>query len=250
MLIIHTEMAVRSYVAGFVSLAILFIGCTANATVTVDWNTTEYISRTTTTLQVVANPLLNVKTSPVAKQFQASLKALNADLVRYVPWYPYPKVGVAELDPPNYATKTTSWNFTDILPQLELFMNATYGNGKRVVPNFSTQPTWMYNTKDWSYPTDPNTVDRAYPKGDATANTTKLVAQYYGRLLSWLVTGEFTDEFGVTHRGGPKYNLTHWEVGVAGVADSCLLWRLTLLQPLELSENLGRSITSPNTATG
>jgi hypothetical protein len=64
-------------------------------------------------------------------------------MIGAVPWYPYPKVGVAELDPPNYATKTTSWNFTAILPQLELFMNATYGNGKRVVPNFSTQPTWM-----------------------------------------------------------------------------------------------------------
>lgn len=68
-------------------------------------------------------------------------------MIGAVPWYPYPKVGVAELDPPNYATKTTSWNFTAILPQLELFMNATYGNGKRVVPNFSTQPTWM--VKQW-----------------------------------------------------------------------------------------------------
>ena len=50
---------------------------------------------------------------------------------------------MAELDPPNYTTNTTSWDFTDILPQLELVMNATYGIGKRVVPNFSTQPTWM-----------------------------------------------------------------------------------------------------------
>jgi len=38
------------------------------------------------------------------------------------------------------------------------------------------------------------------------------VAEYYGRLLSWLVNGEFTDEFGKLHTGGPKYNLTHWEV--------------------------------------
>ena len=29
--------------------------------------------------------------------------------------------------------------------------------------------------------------------------TATQVAEYYGRLLSWLVNGEFVDEFGVTH---------------------------------------------------
>eukprot|EP00055_Hartaetosiga_balthica_P009775 m.39890 g.39890 ORF g.39890 m.39890 type:complete len:643 (-) comp6894_c0_seq2:1647-3575(-) len=180
--------------------------------IVVNWEDIIALSNTTTTLQVVANPLLNEKTCPVAARAFESLAALNADMVRYVPWFPYPKVGVAELDPPNYSTKATSWNFEDITPQLFAFMNATYGNGHTVVPNFSTQPTWMYDTNDWSYPTDPNTCDFQYPRGNANANTTELVAAYYARLLSWLVKGEFDDEFGVRHTGGPKYNLTHWEV--------------------------------------
>eukprot|EP00043_Microstomoeca_roanoka_P017588 m.184224 g.184224 ORF g.184224 m.184224 type:complete len:614 (-) comp16665_c1_seq2:2397-4238(-) len=182
------------------------------ANVTVDWTKVIALSNTTTTLQVVANPLLNPLTSPVASQAAQSLADLNADLVRYVPWFPYPKVGVAELEPPNYANKTTSWNFEWILPQLELFMNATLLRNHTVVPNFSTQPTWMYDTDTWDYPSDPNSCDFGYPRGGQTVNTTRLVTEYYGRLLSWLVTGSFVDEFGVTHTGGPAYNITHWEV--------------------------------------
>ena len=68
------------------------------------------------------------------------------------PWFPYPSVGVAELNPPNYDTQEAFWNFTNITPQLYAFMNATYARGHAVVPNFSTQPTWMYSTNDWSYP--------------------------------------------------------------------------------------------------
>lgn len=180
--------------------------------VSIDWNDVIATSRTTTTLQVVANAVLNPTTSPVAAAFFDSLATLDAEYVRYVPWFPYPSVGVAELEPPDYATNTTSWDFTNILPQLTAFMNATYRRGHKVVPNFSTQPTWMYSTDDWSYPSDPNVVDWNYPQGSAYANTTANVAAYYARLLSWLVKGTFVDEFGVTHVGGPQYNLTHWEV--------------------------------------
>ena len=77
-----------------------------------------------------------------------NLARLNADLVRYgeliffltaivdycylVPWFPYPSVGVAELLPPDYTSQSTSWNFTNIIPQLSAFMNATYGQGHQV----------------------------------------------------------------------------------------------------------------------
>jgi len=91
-------------------------------------------------------------------------------------------------------------------------MKATFHNGKDVVPNFSTQPTWMYNTADWSYPTDPNDVDWNYPRGGPNPNTTQLIAEYYGRLLSWMMKGGFTDELGVFHTSGRHYPLTHWEV--------------------------------------
>lgn len=32
----------------------------------------------------------------------------------WVPWFPYPTVGVAELEPPDHDTKKTSWNFDNI----------------------------------------------------------------------------------------------------------------------------------------
>lgn len=130
--------------------------------VQIDWTKIIATSKTTTTLQVVANPLLNPKTSPVANRCWSTLAYLDADLVRYVPWFPYPRVGVAELNPPT--TTKTFWDFSEINPQLEKFMDTTLGKGKRVIPNFSTQPTWMYDTGDWSYPSDPNQVDWNYPR--------------------------------------------------------------------------------------
>ena len=54
--------------------------------VSVHWDTVLMTSKTTPTLQVVVNPLLERK-SPVSKQIFASLKQLEADYVRYVPWY-------------------------------------------------------------------------------------------------------------------------------------------------------------------
>ncbi|XP_065832516.1 uncharacterized protein [Oscarella lobularis] len=68
--------------------------------VSVHWDTVLMTSKTTPTLQVVVNPLLERK-SPVSKQIFASLKQLEADYVRYVPWLPYPRLAVAELEPPS-----------------------------------------------------------------------------------------------------------------------------------------------------
>lgn len=58
-------------------------------TVSVDWGVSAGVSNTTTTLQVVANPLLR-RECPVAKQAWQSLRDLEATHVRYVPWFPYP----------------------------------------------------------------------------------------------------------------------------------------------------------------
>jgi hypothetical protein len=99
--------------------------------------------------------------------------------------FPYPKVAVAELDPPSYRHKKSFWNFHDISPQLDNFINST----EAPVINFSTQPAWFYNGS-WSYPKDPNEVDWSYCSGEiAYSNTTSHLAGYYGRLLSWLVKG-------------------------------------------------------------
>ena len=65
---------------------------------TVHWDKVIRVSQTTPTLQVVVNPPLQ-RGTPVHDNAYKSLHDLGADYVRYVPWLPYPKMGVAELDP-------------------------------------------------------------------------------------------------------------------------------------------------------
>lgn len=127
----------------------------------------------------------------------------------YVPWFPYPSVGVAELEPPNYQTRTTSWDFTNIIPQLSLVMNATLLRVRGIASNRNPELTFhpcraaawcptlarnppgcactppfssftditrcRYDTTTWDYPADPNVVDFNYPRGNAVANTTQMV---------------------------------------------------------------------------
>jgi hypothetical protein len=74
----------------------------------VRWDKVVRVSKTTPTLQVVVNPPLR-RGAPVHDNAFRALHDLQADYVRYVPWLPYPKLGVAELDPP--ADGKTSWDF-------------------------------------------------------------------------------------------------------------------------------------------
>ena len=67
--------------------------------ITANWDKIVWVSQTTPTLQVVVNPPLR-RGTPVHDNAFQSLRDLGADYVRYVPWLPYPKLGVAELEPP------------------------------------------------------------------------------------------------------------------------------------------------------
>ena len=69
------------------------------AKLTVRWDKVTGVSKTTATLQVVVNPPLRRGTAIHDNAFKA-LRDLQADYVRYVPWLPYPRLGVAELEPP------------------------------------------------------------------------------------------------------------------------------------------------------
>src|SRR3974390_2461700 len=92
---------------------------------TVDWSKTVRVSKTTATLQVVVNPPLRRGTALHDNAFRA-LRELGADYVRYVPWLPYPKLGVAEMEPPGGGK--TSWDFTHIDPMTIDFLEATKGH--------------------------------------------------------------------------------------------------------------------------
>jgi hypothetical protein len=127
----------RGLAAVVVSLVMPFLVWSQSATekpnvVTIDWNKTIIVSKSTPTLQVVVNPMLCAG-SPIHDGSLDTLKKLGADYVRYVPWEPYPRLAVAELEPPTKSS--TSWDFKLIDPMTKDFMDAT--SGHPIIMNFS-----------------------------------------------------------------------------------------------------------------
>src|ERR1700686_3513202 len=161
--------------------------------ITVHWDKIVQESRTTPTLQVVVNPPLR-RGTPLHDNAYQSLHDLGADYVRYVPWLPYPRLGVAELEPPKDGK--TSWNFSLIDPLTIDFLEATKGHS--VVLNFSTIPAWMFKTpKPVEYPTDPDQATWSYTQGTELRDPSgEELGDYYARLVSWYASGGFTDELG------------------------------------------------------
>jgi hypothetical protein len=196
------------------TLTLLAISCLSQAQevplqFTVHWDKVVKTTKTTPTLQVVVNPPLR-RGSAVHDNAFKSLHDLGADYVRYVPWLPYPRLGVAELEPPKDGA--TSWDFSLIDPMTIDFLDATKGHS--VVLNFSTIPQWMYKTdKPVSYPDDPDKAVWDYEQGSELRDPSfKEVADYYARLLSWYTKGGFTDEMGKRHDSGYHYAVPYWEV--------------------------------------
>lgn len=184
-------------------------GSSGAVKVKIDWNPTLRVSRSTPTLQVVVNPMLNPG-SPIHDGAFSALKSLGADYVRFVPWLPYPKTAVAELQPPT--PDHTSWDFQYIDPIAKDFFAAT--DGHSTIINFSTIPAWMFKTdKRVTYPADPNQVFWDYTQGTELRDPSgKELGDYYARLVSWYTRGGFTDENGKRHESGYHYALPYWEV--------------------------------------
>jgi hypothetical protein len=182
---------------------------TVTDTLIVQWEKQQAVSRSTPTLQSVVNPMLR-KGSPIHDQSLAALKNLGCDYVRYVPWLPYPKLAVAELEAPSH--NNTSWDFTLIDPMTIDFLTATKGHP--VILNFSTIPAWMYKTeKPVSYPQNPDSVTWNYTQGSQPRDSTfKEMANYFARVYSWYTKGGFTDERGKYHSSGYHFDIPYWEV--------------------------------------
>jgi len=175
----------------------------------VDWNNVVSVSKTTPTLQLVENPMVR-NSSPIHKQVFKALKDLQANYVRYVPWFPYPKLAVAELAPPTL-TKTF-WDFNYLDSTMNAFMEATKGHD--VTVNFSTTPAWMWKTAtEVTYPENAYQTCWSYNQGTVLRDTTmKEITDYYVRLFSWYTKGGFTDELGKYHHSGHFYKIQYWEV--------------------------------------
>ena len=182
---------------------------TEEGRVDVSWDKIIRTSTTTPTLQVVVNPPLRRGSHIHDRAFQ-TLRDLGCDYVRYVPWLPYPRLAVAELEPP--AAGKTSWDFSLIDPMTEDFMEAARGHS--VMLNFSTIPQWMFKTdKPVSYPSDPDEPTWTYSQGTELRDPTlKELGDYYARLVSWYTKGGFVDEAGKRHDSKYRYTIDYWEV--------------------------------------
>ena len=180
-----------------------------SARITVDWKNVVRVSSTTPTLQVVVNPPLRRGSVIHDRAFQA-LRDLHADYVRFVPWMPYPRLGVAELQAPQ--SGKTFWDFSVMDPLTLDFLEATQNHTS--VLNFSTIPQWMFKA-DYvpPIPEDPNQVAWDYEQGTELADPSgKQVGEYYGKLVNWYARGGFKDELGQEHHSGYSYPIPYWEV--------------------------------------
>src|SRR6218665_286405 len=175
----------------------------------IKWDKITGVSKTTPTLQLVENPMVRPGSS-IHKQTFAALKELGADYVRYVPWFPYPKMSVAALKPPT--KDRTFWDFTYLDSTMTAFMQATQGHP--AVINFSTTPAWMWKTDSAVvYPDNPYQTCWNYNQGTELRDPSmKEVSDYFARLFSWYVKGGFVDELGKSHKSGYFYKIPYWEV--------------------------------------
>jgi hypothetical protein len=174
----------------------------------VNWAKTKPL-RTTPTLQMVVNPMLR-RGSPIHDATFASLQKLGADMVRYAAWHPYPKLAVAELQPPT--ADRTFWDFSEIDPIALDFFHATKGHD--FIFSLSTNPAWMYKTaKPVTYPEDPDKLTWDYTQGkDLRDPSSGELAGYYIRVAQWYTQGGFTDELGKWHESGYHFKIPYWEV--------------------------------------
>lgn len=184
----------------------------AGARVSVSWGEVISESVTTPTLQVVVNPVLR-RGSAIREAVLGELRSVSAEAVRFVPWFPYPKLAVAELMSPDQSH--TFWDFSLIDPLVIDFMKAQ--QGRSVVMNFSTIPAWMFVTPTpKSYPSDPDetawTYGGAFEPDPLRDPSLKELADYYGRLVSWYTRGFFVDELGQRHESGYNFHFDYWEV--------------------------------------
>src|SRR4029453_12544225 len=150
--------------------------------VRINWGKVVRESNTTPTLQVVVNPPLR-RGSPIPDRASDERGRLSADSVRYVPWFPSPRLSIAEIAPP--ANGQTSWDFAHIDPLTIDFLEATKGHS--AILNFSTIPRWMFKTeKPVTYPADPDQPIWDYQQGTELRDPSmKELGDYYARLVAW-----------------------------------------------------------------
>eukprot|EP01062_Namystynia_karyoxenos_P000520 TRINITY_DN10188_c0_g1_i1.p1 TRINITY_DN10188_c0_g1~~TRINITY_DN10188_c0_g1_i1.p1 ORF type:complete len:646 (+),score=94.18 TRINITY_DN10188_c0_g1_i1:65-2002(+) len=159
--------------------------------------------------------------------YASALRQLGAAYVRFAPWYPYPRVAIAEMTPANCSGAGSSWNSSLLDVVVADFMEAVCGpdaakgacvEGRSVVPQLSTIPDYMLLNGSGvlppgSIPEDPwqyKSGDKSYyirplrhrPLRDPTCRE---LARYAARIVGWYTAGGMVDECGVRHHSGLYY---------------------------------------------
>ena len=150
-------------------------------------------------------------TSNISSTVFDVMAELQADYMRHVPWFPYPRLAVAELAPPETVNGTcrTFWNFTYIDPITIAVLNATKGHG--IVLGFATSPEWMWANNVTVPPV--NIRDVPYEQGKTLRDPTfKEITSYFVRLAQYYTKGGFTDECGNFIKGYSFPEFAWWEV--------------------------------------
>jgi hypothetical protein len=181
----------------------------SSARVQVRWDKVLTVSKTSVSIQDCPEPPL-MRGRPTHNAIYKALRELNADYPRLQPWFPYPKMTVAELKPPKDGK--TYWDFSLMDEYTEDFIQATAGHP--VVFDFGTIPQWMFKTPaSVTYPENPEEIDWNYEQGRELRDTTmKEAADYQARLVGWFTQGGFKDEYGRWHASGHHYKIAYWEV--------------------------------------
>ena len=179
------------------------------ATVKVQWEKVLRVSKTSISIQDCPEPPLR-RGRPTHDPIYKALRDLHPDYARLQPWFPYPKMTVAELKPPENGR--TYWDFALMDEYTEDFMQATAGHP--VVFDFGSIPEWMFKTPALvPYPEDPDEITWKYAEGTQLRDPTfKELADYQARLVSWYTQGGFNDELGKWHASGHHFNIPYWEV--------------------------------------
>jgi hypothetical protein len=111
----------------------------------------------------------------------------------------------------NGSATVAYWNLTLADAFFSDFWAAVDGDASDAIPNFSTQPAWLYGS-DYAWNADPNQPSN-YCRGPAAACDNELLGAYYGRLWAYFKLGAMVDEAGVTHtRPGPPLDIRTIEV--------------------------------------
>lgn len=127
----------------------------------VQWDKVIKTSRTSVSIQDCPEPPL-LRGRPTHDPIYKALRDLHPDFARLQPWFPYPKMTVAELKPPENGK--TYWDFALMDEYTEDFMQATAGHP--VVFDFGTIPEWMFKTPaPVPYPEDPGQIAWNYSQG-------------------------------------------------------------------------------------